>query len=603
MARRKSELSLNVKRRMGQVIAQLHAQHETILKTIECFRSPLKWNAPFGGIKGLLETDYPNIYSYLQISKHSLDDFVIVGHDNKNMKDDYLFNCWKNGETFPEWLRHHMIGTMDYLFDRFWTYPHDERLGMIERWQEEVLLPEQEDLRQCINEFNQLLEEKLSIQREKDSQILKDARVIGATTTGAAQYRDILSSKSAGVVIVEEAGEVLESHVLASLSEETEYTKATKHLILIGDHKQLRPKVEDYKLTTVSANGYNLDCSLFERLVTSNLPCVSLNVQHRMRPKIADIIRLQTYKSLEDHASVTSFPDVKGVSKNIVFIDHEVQEDGASNEDEYGNTKTKSNTFEAELCVEMVRYFLLQGYKPCQMVVLTPYVGQILKLVSFMKKNIKETSAYINELDQKELEDLSDGLNPTEYSNVTEAQSVRCSSVDNFQGEEADIIIISLVRSNKRGNIGFLKEEQRVNVLLSRARYGMFIVGSKSTLLQSNKGGPVWSPVLNLMQQRNQLMKGLPTTCQLHPDDDDIVLSRPDDFRRLRPNGGCSRPCSYRMECGHVCPMACHPIDQSHKIAQRECCEPCTRFPPECIHNHMCPKLCREKCGPFDFCS
>jgi hypothetical protein len=52
------------------------------------------------------------------------------------------------------------------------------------------------------------------------------------------------------------------------------------------------------------------------------------------------------------------------------------------------------------------------------------------------------------------------------------------------------------------------------------------------------------------------------------------------------------------MECGHVCPQACHPIDRSHKVAQMLCCEPCPRFPPECKVGHICCKLCKDDCGP-----
>ena len=95
-----------------------------------------------------------------------------------------------------------------------------------------------------------------------------------------------------------------------------------------------------------------------------------------------------------------------------------------------------------------------------------------------------------------------------------------------------------------------------------------------------------------------KIKKGLPTYCQLHPDDDNIDLSEPGAFRKLRPNGGCCRPCTYRMECGHVCPQACHPLDRSHKAAEMLCNEPCQRIPPECKMNHKCTKLCKDICGP-----
>lgn len=121
--------------------------------------------------------------------------------------------------------------------------------------------------------------------------------------------------------------------------------------------------------------------------------------------------------------------------------------------------------------------------------------------------------------------------------------------------EESDIIIISLVRSNAAGNIGFLKEPQRVNVLLSRARYGLYIVGNSKTLRRSKQGNHVWTPILNTLESRGQLLNGFPTVCKLHPDDGCVVITKPEDFRTLRPNGGCTRPCEYRMDCGHVCPQ------------------------------------------------
>jgi AAA domain len=161
-----------------------------------------------------------------------------------------------------------------------------------------------------------------------------------------------------------------------------------------------------------------------------------------------------------------------------------------------------------------------------------------------------------------------------------------------------ELVRRAVVRSNKHGNIGFLKEKQRVNVLLSRARHGMILVGSSTTLLSSKRGGAVWEPILEQLSSAGRIVNGLPTTCQLHPNDEAIELCRPDEFRRFRPNGGCLRPCTYRLACGHVCQLMCHPTDQKHIVAERNCCEPCRRIPPECTKNHQCPKLCKDECGP-----
>ncbi len=87
---------------------------------------------------------------------------------------------------------------------------------------------------------------------EKDIQVIRRKRIIRCTTTAAAKYVQMLQSTSPGVLAVEGVGEILESHVITALGPET------KQLILIGDHKQLRPKVH-YDLSVEKGNGYNLN--------------------------------------------------------------------------------------------------------------------------------------------------------------------------------------------------------------------------------------------------------------------------------------------------------------------------------------------------------
>ena len=570
LSRNKAVLSQEARRRLKSVSAQLYRRHEEIESLITELNEPLQWASPGGGAKLYLMDEHPQILKALTVPSPS-DGFNLVGPNNRDVQSDYLWNTWVNGDQVPGWI----LSALDEIpegFEEFWNIDQEQRNEMVEEWLSEITSHSRHCLHEEVRTFMQLDKEKQSIIQQKDLAILNDARVIGATTSGAAQYRDILSLKSSGVVIVEEAGEVLEAHVLASLAEKSELSEETKHLILIGDHEQLRPKVENYTLQTVSGKGYNLDQSLFERLILSpKLVSTTLEVQHRMSPVISSFIRMQTYPRLKDHPSVHTHPDVKGVNSNVVFIDHHRQEDGERTSGlESGHDKTKSNLYEAELSVELVRFFLLQGYRQDQIVVLTPYVGQLLKIVHLMTKNMSETTAYISDLDMQEL--LDDALD-SENTNVSASngrgdrgRSVRVSSIDNFQGEEADIVIISLVRSNRHGNIGFLKEEQRVNVLLSRARYGLFIVGSAKTLLSSKKGARVWQPLLETMENNGQLLKGLPAICETHKKDAPISLAKPEDFRLLRPNGGCCRPCGYRMDCGHACPQSKYSIRRNQLL-------------------------------------
>ena len=111
------------------------------------------------------------------------------------------------------------------------------------------------------------------------------------------------------------------------------------------------------------------------------------------------------------------------------------------------------------------------------------------------KMYIEEKITYASDLDLQEMEEgASVNTKDTGGKHGEKMKSIRYSTIDNFQGEESDIVILFLVRSNNTGNIGFLKEEQRVNVLLSRAWYGLLLVGKLQKLLSSKMGKHVGSP-------------------------------------------------------------------------------------------------------------
>ena len=121
---------------------------------------------------------------------------------------------------------------------------------------------------------------------------------------------------------MEEAAEVLESHIVTSL------TPGCQQLILIGDHQQLRPNPTVYDL----AKHYNLDVSLFERMVKNGVPFTRLRLQHRMTPEISKMLEhIYFDPKLENHESVMNFDNIKGVAHNTFFVDHEESEVGNHN--------------------------------------------------------------------------------------------------------------------------------------------------------------------------------------------------------------------------------------------------------------------------------
>ena len=376
---------------------------------------------------------------------------------------------------------------------------------------------------------------------DKDMQLIKlrclqKADVIGLTTTTAARDNALISQLQSKIMIVEEAAEVLEPQLIASL------TKHTQHVILIGDHKQLRPKTIDH----IIGRKYLLEISLFERLVKNYFPHATLTVQHRMRPEISQIVSHHIYNgTLHDHENTLDYENVKGMKHNIFFVDH------CHAEDPNPDLKSPANKHEAEFLTALCYYLLQQGYLPHQITVITPYVGQMFELRSqFRNRHIS---------------------------------NVRVTPIDSYQGEENDIILLSLVRSKRPG---FVKDENRVCVALSRAKKGLYCIGNFALFSKSCK---LWEEISQNVCSRQLLSNRLPLQCAKHSNIS--LVSSAADFENVA-DGGCQELCRKRLPCNHVCKRNCHPDDETHLLP---CKEPC---PKRCTAGlHRCKRLCHEQCG------
>ncbi|XP_051996715.1 NFX1-type zinc finger-containing protein 1-like [Xyrauchen texanus] len=388
--------------------------------------------------------------------------------------------------------------------------------------------------------FQDAAERLNEIRRHEDLCVLRKARVVGMTTTGAAKYRQALQELRPRLVIVEEAAEVLEAHTITTLS------RACQHLILIGDHQQLRPSATVYDL----ARNFNLEVSMFERLVKVNFPFVKLNYQHRMRPSIARLLTPHIYAELENHPSVHEYDNVKGLLTNLFFVDH------PHLEEEIKDGRSHQNIHEANFVVALCRYLLRQDYKSSQITILTTYTGQLHCLRKLMPS--------------------------------AQFTGVKVHVVDKYQGEENDIVILSLVRSNREGRVGFLNISNRVCVALSRAKMGLYCIGNMEMLSKVT----LWSNILQCLRENDQVGRALILSCQNHPEKQAHV-SNADDFKCV-PEGGCDQPCEFRLECGHVCTRMCHPYDADHK--QYKCTKACIK--ELCELGHKCPRRCYQNCGP-----
>lgn len=174
-------------------------------------------------------------------------------------------------------------------------------------------------------------------------------------------------------------------------------------LLTLTLHRQLRPKVNNYNLTVEKGGGFELNRSLFERLVLKGFPHETLIAQHRMRPEISGFIRTLTYPDLTDAPKTQGRANIRGVQNNFIFIDHRHREDDdarISDRGDGGSSSSKQNTYEVEMIWKIVRYLAQQGYGTDNLVVLTPYLGQLSKLRDVLKK---DSDPILNDLDSHDL--------------------------------------------------------------------------------------------------------------------------------------------------------------------------------------------------------
>ncbi|KAL6872438.1 P-loop containing nucleoside triphosphate hydrolase protein [Trichoderma longibrachiatum] len=506
------------------------------------------------------------------------DDMTIVGKNNKSLQPVDVYDAWLRGQ---HWSSLGMLGqVMDPEYHEVWEIQPPTRIALHVQWANHIR-------QEQIDEFAQLAETSDSLYRQIDSlykeskrNIVREKRIIGCTTTGAAMYQSIIRAASPDIVLVEEAGEILEAHIITSLG------PSVKQLILIGDHKQLRPKVNNYNLTVEKGEGFDLNVSLFERLIRQGHDFATLQEQHRSHPDISQFARLLAYPELKDVPKTSSYPPIRGLQKRVVFVHHEHPEeqlDTVRDRRDPSAKASKKNVFEAEMVLKTVKYLSLQGYKSENMVVLTPYMGQLALLRDTLRD---QADPYLNELDTHEL--VRAGL-MTQAASKAAKSKLRLSTVDNYQGEESDIVIVSMARSNKNGDIGFLVARERLVVLMSRARQGIILFGNMNTFLANKKGQELWKKYFDAMKEKGFLFDGLPVYCEQHPDRQ-CLLQKPQDFDQHCPDGGCAETCGAVLGCGkHTCERRCHREKDHTRVA-------CTKWMQKsCERGHKMKYLCGKE--------
>lgn len=279
---------------------------------------------------------------------------------------------------------------------------------------------------------------------------LKKAEVVCATCIGASGTT--LDKVRFPTVIVDECTQAAETAALVPIA------RGCQQAILIGDQCQLPPTV----LSDV-AETENLGESMFTRLVTQGVrPCL-LDTQYRMHPLVAEFASAAFYNGrLQNGVSHIHRKPPEGFPwpqrhMPVAFINLEKCE-----EKREGHGSSYINPAEAEKTMWALLEVTKNGkIGPEDVGIVTPYKGQ----VRLLKKLINERPG---------LQKFRSGL--------------EVESVDRFQGQEKEVIIFCAVRNNREGKVGFLCDWRRLNVMLTRARIGLIVIGSRSTLMSD----PLW---------------------------------------------------------------------------------------------------------------
>jgi hypothetical protein len=284
---------------------------EAIKVTLSGLNDPGHWLS----IREYLEKNESRCYEELCGDLVDEDGFQQVrGHRANNVKK------WLRG-AHPDFSSDRNLSELAYV--PLNDMSASERAALFKSWVKHNSKRLADDLLNAMDSFQDSRSYLDNCHRELDLRCLREAQIIGVTTSGLARNIDLLQRVRAKVMICEEAGEVLEAHTL------TAFLPGIDHAILIGDHEQLRPQVNNYDLSHDNPCGkqYSLDVPLFERLIKStsgdiHIPLTTLKVQRRMHPSIAELVRIPLYPDLEDHPSVSEYPDVNGMRDRLYWFDH-----------------------------------------------------------------------------------------------------------------------------------------------------------------------------------------------------------------------------------------------------------------------------------------
>ncbi len=328
---------------------------------------------------------------------------------------------------------------------RFESHPDYPQLWAIRKAIRELQAQRKRSNQSFHDKLDRLKSRATELEMRINNELMGTARVIACTLAGSANR--LLDGMKFATLFIDEAAQALEAACWIAM-------RRANRLILAGDHQQLPPTVK-----SIEALQGGLGETLMERIVKSNPQVVTLlQVQYRMNDAIMHFSSEWFYDGRVQSAPDVKFRSILDLDTPIVWIDT----DGMDMKEEFvGENYGRINKGEAQLTLETLHnYFERIGRQRMlderlDVGIISPYRAQ----VQYLRRQIRH----------------DDYFKP--FRNA-----IAVNTVDGFQGQERDIIVISLVRANDDGQIGFLRDLRRMNVAITRARMKLIILGDTSTL-------------------------------------------------------------------------------------------------------------------------
>jgi ATP-dependent RNA/DNA helicase IGHMBP2 len=362
-----------------------------------------------------------------------------------------------NPARMSEDLIHHSLDTQiaqhnDYKFLKQLRKDAEEYKKMANKYKRKFGVAERDQRRLLFAEATKMLNEASVLEKYMVESLVNQAQVITATLVGS--VNKYIRFRRFSTVFIDEAGQALEPATWIPI------TKADK-VVLAGDHCQLPPTVKSFE-----AAQAGLSVTLFEKIIQQQKVGVMLQTQYRMNEKIMGFSNQMFYnhelkadERVRHHLLVTDVQDAV-LGSPVEFIDTA----GCGFEEKVNEeTQSKCNPEEAQLLIKHLKNLLEYSRITYPQIlneyfsvgIISPYNAQ----VTYLQEQITQNT------------DLADFL-----------PFLDIKSIDGFQGQEREVMYISLVRSNDKAQIGFLSDTRRMNVALTRARKKLVVFGDSATL-------------------------------------------------------------------------------------------------------------------------